>query len=324
MRRRDFIISIGGAAAAWPLTAQAQSGVPIVGYLSPLGRNDRTNLVDAFRRGLGETGYVEGRNVAMEYRFAENETDRLPVLAAELVSRRAAVIAATGGTNSVLAAKTATTAIPIVFTYGGDPVQAGFVATLNRPSGNITGVTFRGSSLIGKLLGLMHDIVPNAATIALLLNPTAASPELLQSDARAAAGALGLRVDVLNASTPGEIDIAIASLRGHAGALVVSDPYFVARRQQIMALARRDAIPVVTTNREFVAEGALMTYGNDALDLYRRAGTYAGRILKGEKPTELPIDQATKFELVINFKAAKTLGLNIPPQILSIADEVIE
>jgi putative ABC transport system substrate-binding protein len=325
MKRRDFITLLGGA-AAWPLAARAQQpALPVIGYLNALGRNDRPNLVDAFRRGLGEGGYAEGRNVAIEYRFAENQPDRLPALAADLVGRKVAVIAATGSTNPVLAAKASTATIPIVFTYGGDPVQAGFVASLNRPGGNITGVTFFNAVLTAKRLGLLHDTIPSATVIALLLNPKDPLSGRQQSDAQEAASALGLQVLSLNASTPGEIDLALASLRPRAGALdVAGDPFFGARRQQIVALAMRDRIPVVSNNREFVAEGALMSYGNDALDLYRRAGLYAGRILKGESPADLPVDQATKFELVINLKTAKALGMTIPSGILAIADEVIE
>ena len=324
--RREFIMALGGAAATWPIAARAQQpGLPVVGYLSSLGRNDRPNLVDAFRRGLGEAGYVEGRNVAIDYRFGENEPGLLPALAGELVARKVAVIAATGSTNPILAAKGATAAIPIVFTFGGDPVQAGFVASLNRPGGNITGVTFYASALVGKLMRLVHEIRPDAMVIALLQNPTDPLTGPERSDAREAARTLGLRLDVLNASTPSEINAALASLQGRAGALIMgADPYFNSRRQQIVVLAMRDGIPVVARNREFAAEGALVTYGNDAFDLYRRAGLYVGRILKGEKPADLPIDQATRFELAINLETAKTLGLTIPAHVLAIADEVIE
>ena len=326
IRRREFIAALGGA-AAWPLAAGAQrAGTPVVGYLNALGQNDRPNLQDAFRRGLRETGYTEGRNVAIEYRFAENQPNRLPALAADLVRRNVALIGATGGSNSILAAKASTAAIPIVFTSGGDPVQAGFVTSLNRPDRNITGVTFFPATLIGKILGFLHDILPHATVIALLQNPK--GPFFTrQSDAQRAARTLGVQLLSLslNASTPGEIDVALASLRGRAGALVMAaDPYFIARRQQIVALAMRDAIPVAGSVPEWAAEGALMSYGNDPMDLYRRAGVYAGRILKGEKPGDLPIDQATRFQLVINLKAAKTLNVAMPPTLLALADEVIE
>jgi len=326
LRRRDFITLLGGAAAGWPLAVGAQrAATPVIGYLHALGQNDRPNLQDAFRRGLRETGYTEGRNVAIEYRFAENQPNRLPALAADLVRRNVALIGATGGSNSILAAKASTAAIPIVFTSGGDPVQAGFVTSLNRPDRNITGVTFFPATLIGKILGFLHDILPHATVIALLQNPKGPFFTARQSDAQRAARTLGVQLLSLNASTPGEIDVALASLRGRAGALVMAaDPYFVARRQQIVALAMRDAIPVAGSVPEWTAEGALMSYGNDPMDLYRRAGVYAGRILKGEKPGDLPIDQATRFQLVINLKAAKTLNVAMPPTLLALADEVIE
>jgi len=326
VKRRECITLLGGAAVGWPLAARAQqSGMPVVGYLNGLGQNDRPNLAAAFRRGLGETGYVEGRNLAIEYRFAENQSERLPALAADLVGRKVAVMAATGGTNPVLAAKAATATIPIVFTSGGDPVQQGFVASLNRPGANITGITFFNSVLGAKILGLLHEMVPDAAIIALLVNPKDPLSASIRSDAQEAARALGRQLLVLNAGTPREIDLALATLRPRAGALVVGgDPYFSSRRQQIVALAMRDAIPVVSTVREFVEEGALMSYGNDSADGYRRAGVYVGRILKGEKPADLPVDQATKLELVINLQTAKILGLSIPSGLLSVADELIE
>jgi putative ABC transport system substrate-binding protein len=275
IRRREFIFTLGGAAAAWPLAARAQQpGVPVIGFLTTLGRNDRPNLAEAFRRGLSETGYIEGRNVAIEYRFAENQHDRLPALAADLVGRKVAVIVATGGGNSVLAAKGATATIPIVFTFGSDPVLAGFVASLNRPGGNITGVSFFGTLLSGKALGLLHELVPNAAVIALLANPKIQESAGTVSDAQEAARTLGLQLAVFNASTPSEIDIAFATLRQRrVGALLVGgDPFFTSRRQQIVALATRDAVPAMYVNREFVEEGGLMSYGNDILDTYRRAG----------------------------------------------------
>jgi putative ABC transport system substrate-binding protein len=326
IHRREFITLLGGAAAAWPLAARAQQpAMPLIGYLSSLGRNDRPNLVDAFRRGLGEAGYVEGRNVAIDYRFGENEPSLLPRLATELVARKVAVIAATGSTNPISAAKAATATIPIVFTFGGDPVQAGFVASLNRPGGNITGVTFFAAAVVGKILGLAHQVLPGTMSIALLQNPTDPSAYLERNDAQEAARTLGVRLEILDASTPEEIDAALATLQGRAGALIMgANPYFVGRRQQIVALAMRDRIPVIANNREFAAEGGLMSYGNDALDLYRRAGLYVGRILKGEKPVDLPIDQATRFELAINLKTAKRLGVSIPSGVLAIADEVIE
>jgi putative ABC transport system substrate-binding protein len=316
MKRRQFISLLSGAAAAWPLAARAQqSAMPVVGFLNTLGQNDRPNLPAAFRRGLGETGYVDGRNVAIEYRFAENQHDRLPALAADLVGRKAAVIAATGGGASVLAAMAATKTIPIVFTTGGDPVQEGYVASLNRPGGNVTGVSMFSTFLASKALGLLHELVPNAALIALLANPKLPESARMPSDAQEAARTLGQQLLVLHASTPSEIDAAFATMRQRrAGALLVGgDPFFSSRRQQIVALAARDAIPAMYINREFVEEGGLISYGNDTLDNYRRAGVYVGRILNGASPADLPVDQATKFEFVINLKTAKTLALEVPP-----------
>ena len=327
IRRREFIVTLGGAAATWPLAARAQqAAMPVVGYLSSLGESDRPNLKDAFRRGLSENGYVEGRNLAIEYRFAENQPDRLPSLAADLVGRKVAVIAATGGGNSVLAAKAATTTLPIVFTFGGDAVQQGYVASLNRPGGNVTGVSFFGSMLAAKGLGLLHELVPSAAIIALLANPANMESTRTISDALEAARTLSLKLLVLNASSPSDINAAFGTFRQQrAGALLVGgDPFFSSRRQQIVALATRDAIPDMYSNHEFVSEGGLMSYGNDGSDLYRRAGVYVGRVLKGEKPADLPVDQATKFEFVINLKTAKALGLEIPAALLVRADEVIE
>ena len=328
MRRRQFITLIGAAAAAWPLGARAQQSaiMPVVGFLTSLGHNDRPNLRDAFRRGLSEAGYVEGRNVRIEYRFAGNQHDRLPALAAELVDHKVAAIAATGGGSTVLAAKAATTSIPIVFTFGGDPIREGFVASLNRPGGNVTGASFFVALLSGKALGLLHELVPNAAVIGLLIDPRPPENALVLSDAQEAARTLGLEMLVLDARTPDEIDAAFATLRSrHADALLVgSGTFFVSRRQQIVALAARDSIPAMYSIREYVEEGGLMSYGNDIADGYRRAGLYVARILKGEKPADLPIDQATKFEFAINLKTAKSLGLDVPPTLLARADEVIE
>jgi putative tryptophan/tyrosine transport system substrate-binding protein len=326
MRRRHFITLLGGA-AAWPMTARAQQpAMPVVGYLNSLGRNERPNLGDAFRRGLGEAGFVESRNVAIEYRFAENHPDRLRALADDLVSRKVAVIVATGGGNSILAAKAATSTIPIVFTLGSDPVRDGYVASLSRPGGNITGVSWFTTLLSAKGLELLHELVPGASAIGLLVNPKSAESAHVPGDAQEAARTLGRQLLVVNASAPDEIDTAIATLRQQrAGALLVAnDAFLSSRRQQIVALAARDSIPTMYFNREFAADGGLMSYGNDIADPYRRAGVYVGRILKGEKPADLPVDQATKFELVINLKTAKALGLTVPPSLLAIADEVIE
>jgi ABC-type uncharacterized transport system substrate-binding protein len=324
MRRRNFITLLG-ATAAWPLAAHAQQpAMPVIGFLNGLGPNDRPNLQLAFRRGLGEAGYVDGRNVAIEYRFAESRYDRLPVLAADLVGRKVAAIAATGG--AVLAAMAATKTIPIVFTTGGDPVQEGYVASLNRPGSNVTGVSWFGNLVAGKGLGLLHELVPNAAVIALLVNPKLPETARMEGEGREAARSLGQQLLVLNATTPSEIDAAFATMRQQrVGALFVGgDPFLSSRRQQIVALAARDAIPDMYTNREFVEEGGLMSYGNDTADSYRRAGVYVGRILNGASPADLPVDQATKFDLVVNVKAAKAIGLTIPESFLARADEVIE
>ena len=326
MTRRHFITLLGGA-AAWPLAARAQQDIAsAVGFLNALGQNDRPNLPAAFRRGLSETGHVEGRNLTIEYRFAENRHDRLPALAAERGGRRVAVIAATGGGASILAAMAATKSIPIVFTTGGDPVKEGYVASLNRPAGNVTGVSWFSNLVAGKALGLLHELVIKAAVVALLVNRQLPEAVSTESDAQEAARILGRQLLVLNASTPSEIDAAFATMRQRrVGALFVgADPFFGSRRQQIVALAARDAIPTMYTNREFVEEGGLISYGNDAADGYVRAGVYAGRILNGAKPTDLPVDQASKFELVVNVKAAKAIGLTIPESFPARADEVIE
>jgi putative tryptophan/tyrosine transport system substrate-binding protein len=327
MRRREFITLIGGTAVAWPLAARAQQPAkPVIGFLNTLGQNDAPHLPAAFRRGLGETGYVEARNAAIEYRFAENQHDRLPTLAADLVGRKVNVIAATGGGAAVLAAMAATKTIPIVFTTGGDPVHDGYVRSLNRPGGNVTGVSWFSSLTASKGLGLLHELVPNAALIALLNNPKTPESARIPTDALEAARGLGRQVLLLNASTPSEIDVAFATMRERrANALYVgADPFFASRRQQIVALAARDAIPAMYTNREYIEEGGLISYGNDRQDGYRRAGVYVGRILNGASPADLPVDQATKFEFVINLKTAKTLGLDVPPGLSARADDVIE
>jgi len=327
IRRRQFITLLGGAAATWPKVARGQQpNVPVVGFLTSLGSNDRPNLRDAFRLGLSEAGFVEGRDVAIEYRFAENQPDLLPTLASDLVGRKVAVIAATGGGASVLAAKAATTTIPIVFLTAGDPIHEGFVASLNRPGGNLTGINWFGAQVGAKALGLLHEIVPYAAVIGLMLNPKLPEAAETQTDVQEAARILGRQLLVLHASTANEINTAFATLvQQRAGALLLgADPFFTSRRQQIVALAARDAIPAMYATREFVAEGGLISYGNNITDAYRKAGVYAGRILKGEQPAHLPIDQATKFELVINITTAKTLGLMIPTSMQLLADEVIE
>jgi putative ABC transport system substrate-binding protein len=327
VKRREFLGLVGATAAGWPLGVSAQQPVtPAIGFLTSLARHERPNLADAFRRGLNEGGYVEGRNVAVEYRFADNRYDRLPALAAELVARKVAVIVATGGGNTIGAAKAATSTIPIVFTFGGDPVREGFVASLNRPGGNITGVTFFNTLLSAKSLELLHDLVPAPAVLGLMINPRSRESERVMSDAQDAARKLGRELLVLQASSASEIDSVFAGLRQRraGGLLVGGDPFVTTRRQQVVALAARDGIPVMYANRDFVVEGGLMSYGNDVADAYRRAALHVGRILKGDKPAELPVDQATKFELLINLKTAKALGLAVPPTLLARADEVIE
>ena len=324
--RRKFLATLGGAAVAWPLAARAQQAIPVIGFLHTQGQNDRPHVQAAFRRGLSEAGYVDGRNIAIEYRFAENQHDRLPALAADLAGRKVAVIAATGGGASILAAMAATKTLPIVFTTGGDPVQQGYVRSLNRPGGNVTGVSWFSNLLASKGLGLLHELIPNAAVIAHLLDPNLPETARMQGEAHEAARSLGQQLLDLNASTPSEIDSAFATMRQQrVGALLVGGgPFFSGRRQQIVALAARDAIAAMYTNREFVEEGGLISYGNDTQDGYRRAGVYVGRILNGASPADLPVDQATKFELVVNIKAAKAIGLTIPESFLARADEVIE
>jgi putative ABC transport system substrate-binding protein len=275
---------------------------------------------------LAEAGYVEGRNVTIEYRFADNQHSRLSMLVAELLDRKAAVIIAAGGGTAVLAAKAATTTVPIVFLTGGDPIQEGFVSSLNRPGGNLTGISWFGTLVAAKALGLLHELVPSPPVVGLMLNPSLPEAVRTQNDAQEAARTLGRELLVLPAGTAPDIHAAFALLRQRrAGALLVGgDPFFTARRQQIVTLAIRDAIPAMYPNREFTAEGGLMSYGNDVADGYRRAALHVVRILKGERPSELPIDQAVKFEFVINLTAAKALGLTIPPTLLARADEVIE
>src|SRR5262245_4820542 len=314
LRRREFISLLGGA-ATWPLAARAQQpAMPAIGFLNSLRQSDRPNLQAAFRRGLSEAGYVDGRNVTIEYRFAENQHDQLPALAADLIGRKVAVIAATGGGASILAAMAATRTIPIAFTTGGDPVREGYVRSLNRPGGNVTGVSWFANLIAGKGLGLLHELVPNAAVIAMLVNPKLPESARMQSEGNEAARTLGRQLLVLNASSASEIDAAFATMRERrAGALLVgADPFLSSRYQQIVALAARDAIPAMYFNRESIEEGGLVSYGNDAADGYRRAGVYVGRILNGASPADLPVDQATKFELVVNVKTAKAIGLTIP------------
>jgi putative tryptophan/tyrosine transport system substrate-binding protein len=325
MQRREFFALVGGA-AAWPLAARAQQTIPIIGFLTSLARNARPNLTEAFRRGLSETGFVEGRNVAIEYRFADNAHDRLPALAADLVARKVNVIAAVGGGNPVLAAKAATSTIPIVFTTGDDPIRATYVTSMNRPGGNITGVSFFSSVLSGKRLELLREMLPNIKVVAVITNPQ--SPEGAPSlkSSQDAASLLGLRLIVMEARTERGLDQALDNLRQQRpdAMTVVGDPFLTSRHPQIVAYAAREALPAIYANREFVDAGGLASYGNDVTDGYRRNGVYVGRILNGASPAELPVDQATKFDFVVNAKTARALGLNIPLSTLARADEVIE
>ena len=334
MKRREFITLLGGAAAApllSPLVARAQqpakeTAMPVVGFLNGASSTGFAPIVAAFRQGLSEAGYDDGRNLAIEYRFAEGQYDRLPAMAADLINRRVSVIAATT-TPAVLAAKAATTTTPIVFVTTGDPVQIGLVASLNRPGGNVTGVTRMNIEIGPKLLELMHELVPTATEIALLINPTGGpNGETLAREVQAAARTLGLRLHVLRASTEGEIDTAFAIWDElHAGALVIgTDPFFNIRSKQIAALALRHMVPSIFQSRAYAEAGGLMTYGGSATDAYHQAGVYTGRILKGDKPADLPVQQSTKVELVINMKTAKALGLTMPLPLLGRADEVIE
>jgi putative tryptophan/tyrosine transport system substrate-binding protein len=317
---------LGGAAAAWPLTARAQQPMPVIGYLSPGSpESDSAVRLTGFQQGLNDTGYVEDRNVAIEYRWAQGENDRLPELAADLVRRQVTVIAA-AGIPSAFAAKAATSTIPIVFLAGIDPIQSGLVASLNRPGGNITGVALLSAELAAKRLQLLHELVPTVSVVAMLGNPTNPSTEPEARSMQDAARSLGLQAHVLRATTPSEIDAAFQSLiEIRAGALVVGgDALFINQRTQVVALAARHAVPAVYQWREYAAAGGLMSYGADLADGYRQTGSLTGKILKGTKPADLPVQQAVKLELVINLKTAKTLGLTVPLTLLGRADEVIE
>jgi len=327
MRRRDFIKLIAGSIAAWPLAARAQQpAMPLVGLVNGRSAQDAARNTAAFRKGLNETGYVEGQNVTVEYQWLEGQYDRLPSLIAQL-SRRVAVIATPGLTAGAQAAKAATTTIPIVFGVAEDPVKLGLVASLARPGGNATGINVFTSEVTAKRLGLLHDLVPKAARIAMLVNPANHTiAELMLRDMPEAARAIGLQIQVLNASTSREIEAAFATLvRDRADALFVApDAFFVSRRVQFSTLAARHGIPAAYTTREDVEAGGLMSYGTDILDMWRQVGVYTGQILKGAKPAELPVLQSTKFEFVINTQTARALGLEVPNSLQLLADEVIE
>jgi ABC-type uncharacterized transport system substrate-binding protein len=326
MRRRQFITLLGGA-AAWPLAAHAQQpAMPVVGYLYSGAAETGAYLAAAFRQGLNEVGFVEGRNVAIEYRWAENRPDRLPELAADLVRRRVAVIATLGTPASVLAAKAETATIPIVFRSGADPVEAGFVASLNRPGGNVTGVTTLSWETNTKRLGLLHELVPRAARVALLLNPTDVNVEHLTKDVQTAAATLGVQLDILSATNSREIELAFVSLTHKRADALMSAPQglFNNRRVQIVTLAARHGLPTIYPARDYVEIGGLMSYGANAHDQFRQAGIYVGRVLKGEKPADLPVLRASKFDLVINLPTARAFGIEVPTTLLARADEVIE
>jgi putative tryptophan/tyrosine transport system substrate-binding protein len=327
MKRREFITLLGGAAAAWPLAARTQQpATPVIGFLSARSPDDTAHLVAAFRRGLGAGGLVEGQNVTIEYRWALGQYDRLPAMAAELARRPVAVLATTGGEPAALAAKGATSTIPIVFLIGGDPVRLGLAASYNRPGGNATGMNILTATMEPKRLGLLRDLVPQAATIGVLLNPNFQPAANQLRDLQEAAPAIGLQIQVLNAGTDRELDAVfetIAQQRIPALA-VTADPFFDTRREKLVALAARHAVPTIYHFREFAEAGGLMSYGIDSLEAYRQVGVYTGQILKGAKPADLPVLQPSKFEFVINLKAAKALGVKFSDNLLSLADEVIE
>jgi putative ABC transport system substrate-binding protein len=326
MKRREFITLLGGAAAASPLAARAQQPtVPVIGYLSSRTLKSDESTLALLRESLGAAGYVENKNVAIEYRFADGRYDQMPMLAADLVRRRVAVIVAITG-PSAQAAKAATTTIPIVFSTAADPVEAGLVKSLNRPGGNITGVSNLGTEAGAKRWELLRELVPTAKTVALLVNPTSSTAESGLKDAQAATAALGLELHVLGASSERDFDAVFDDLaRLRAGALVIStDPFFTSRSEQLATLALRHAIPAIFRVRAFAVAGGLMSYSGSLTEAYRLIGTYTARILKGEKPGDLPAQQVTKLELIINLKTAKALGLAVPPNLLAIADEVIE
>jgi putative ABC transport system substrate-binding protein len=328
MRRRDFIALLGGAATGWPLAVRAQQpAMPVVGVLSPQSAEPAALQLSAFRRGLAEAGYVDGQNVAIEYRLSEGRFDRLPELAADLVRRQVSVIAVPGNITAVLAAKAATQSIPIVFGVPEDPVKLGLVASLARPGGNATGINFFLAEIVAKRLELLRELVPAVARVAVLVNPANVVPaSSTRRDMEPAARALGLQIQFYDASTNGEIDAAFAVLvHERADAVFVPpDAFFTSRRVQLISLAARHALPATYSGRDFVEAGGLMSYGTSITDMYRQVGVYAGRILKGAKPADLPVVQATKFELMINLQTAKLLGLTVPPMLLARADGVIE
>jgi putative tryptophan/tyrosine transport system substrate-binding protein len=326
IRRREFITLLGGAAAVWPRASRTQPAMPLIGFLQSGSPGATAHMVAAFHSGLKEVGYVQGQNVGIIYRYGDGQYDRLPVLAAELVSSQVAVLAATGGDPAVLAARAATSTIPIVFTIGSDPVALGYVASLNRPGGNVTGVVLLTSNLGAKRIGLLRQLIPTVEAIGLLLNPTYADAAAQLKEMETSAASVNVRLIIANASADSDLAPAFARfIKERAGAfLIAADPFFNSRRDQIVALAARHAIPAIYEWREYVIAGGLMSYGTSITDGYRQAGMYAGRILKGDKPADLPVIQTAKFEFVINLKTAKALGLDVPLGLTAAADEVIE
>jgi ABC-type uncharacterized transport system substrate-binding protein len=327
MRRREFLGALGSAAAGWPLAARAQqAAMPVIGFLSGQSPEAFARYANAFRQGLTAVGYVDRQNATIEYRWARGQNDLLPAMARDLVHHRVAVIAATGGVASALAAKSATDTIPTVVTSGDDPIKSGLVSNLNRPGGNLTVVSFFNTETVGKRLAMLRDLVPTASSLAVLVNPSNPESRTQRPDVQAAAATIGRELIILNASTSDEIDAAFSALvkQKVGGLIITADPFFNNRRDQIIALAARHSVPTMYAGRDFVAAGGLIGYGNNLADAYRRVGIYTGRILKGDKPGELPVDRATKFELAINLKAAKALGLEFPLSILISVDEVIE
>ncbi|MFZ2142824.1 MAG: ABC transporter substrate-binding protein [Xanthobacteraceae bacterium] len=326
MRRREFIAGLGGAAAVWPLAARAQAAIPVIGALNSAAAAPIAPLLAAFRIGLGEAGYVEGQNLAVEYRLAEGQYDRLPSLAADLVRRRVAVIATGGGTVSALAAKNATATIPVVFVCDDDPVKVGLVTSISRPGGNVTGIHQLTTGLEAKRLGLLHELAPNVTTMAVLVNPDYPDAGIQIKEVEEAARTLGLRLHILKARIESDFDAAFATIvQQRAGALLVaSDPFLFSRRELLIALAARHAVPAIYQFRQNAAAGGLMSYGTRITDSYHQVGVYTGKILKGAKPTDLPVVVSTRFEFVINLNTAKALAIKFPDNLLSLADEVIE
>jgi len=326
MRRREFTFLLSGAAAAWSITARAQTTMPVVGFLSSLAPSDLGLVVPGFHQGLNGVGFVEGRNITIEYRWAQGDYQRLPALSTDLVNRNVAVLAAISGTPAALAAKAATTTIPIVFAIGGDPVAPGLVRSLSRPGGNVTGVSFYNSPLVTKRLGLARELVPEGSLLAVLVNPDNPPSVEEGATAQAAAAALGQPLLVLNASTQSEIDNAFATIKQHqVRALIVSsDPFFFTERVKLVVLMARDAVPTIFADREQAEAGGLISYGASRVDAYRQAGNYVGRIVKGEKAGELPVILPTSFQILVNLKTAKALRFEIPAAVLARADEVIE